>query len=314
MDLTSNMIIVVGSAVFAAISFAAFAYPFLQRGEKKERFKSVIEKKRKALFEASKEELNRKGPKNVSAKDSVTAMFKIQRLAGEYGEKIRVMLLQAGIRGSSAPMKYIMTQLFLPIFLVLFSMLIISASHKDISPSVTLMILGAAAGCGYYLPRVLVKNTAVKRVEEINLTFPDALDMMLICVQGGVGLEQAVDRVAMEVSEHSPVLAEELAILSAEMAMLNDRRSALSDFGRRVGGFGKSFATALIQAEQYGTSISQALRVMSEELRDIRMGKAEQKAASLPPKLTVPMILFFMPALFIVILGPAYIQFKHTMG
>jgi len=91
--------------------------------------------------------------------------------------------------------------------------------------------------------------------------------------------------------------------------MLNDRRKALQDFARRVGsGAGKSFATALIQAEQYGTSISQAMRVMSDELRDQRMAAAEQKAASLPPKLTVPMILFFLPALFIIILGPAGIQ------
>jgi tight adherence protein C len=96
------------------------------------------------------------------------------------------------------------------------------------------------------------------------------------------------------------------------MAMLNDRRTALSDFGRRVGGHGKSFATALIQAEQYGTSISQALRVMSDELRDIRMANAEQKAAALPPKLTVPMILFFLPALFIVILGPSGIRMSET--
>jgi tight adherence protein C len=115
----------------------------------------------------------------------------------------------------------------------------------------------------------------------------------------------------MEVSEHSPTLAEELGILSAEMAMLNDRRSALSEFGKRVGGHGKSFATALIQAEQYGTSVSQALRVLADELRDIRMANAEQKAASLPPKLTVPMILFFLPALFIIILGPAGIQISQ---
>ena len=136
--------------------------------------------------------------------------------------------------------------------------------------------------------------------------------MMLICVQGGIGLEQTVERVADEVAEHSPILAEELGILSAEMAMLNDRRTALSDFGRRVGGFGKSFATSLIQAEQYGTSVSQALKEMSTELRDIRMSNAEQKAASLPPKLTVPMILFFLPALFIIILGPAGIQASNA--
>lgn len=168
--------------------------------------------------------------------------------------------------------------------------------------------MSLAAVAGVYFPRVMVKNAAIKRQETINLTFPDALDMMLICVQGGIGLEQAVSRIAEEIAEHSPILAEELGILSAEMAMLNDRRTALSDFGRRVGGHAKSFSTALIQAEQYGTSVSQALRVMANELREIRMAKAEEKAASLPPKLTVPMILFFLPALFVIILGPAVIQ------
>lgn len=312
MELTTDLLVVVGSAVAGALSFAAFAYPLLQKGDKKERFKSVIEKKRKALFEQSKEELNHRGPKSVSAKDSVSAMFKMQNIAGEYGEKVRSLLLQAGIRSANAPIKYMMAQLFVPVFLVSFAMIIISSSEKDISPAVTFIILGAGAVFGFFLPRILVKNTAIKRIEDINLTFPDALDMMLICVQGGIGLEQTVDRVAMEVAEHSPTLAEELAILSAEMAMLNDRRAALSDFGRRVGGHGKSFATALIQAEQYGTSVSQALRVMSDELRDIRMANAEQKAAALPPKLTVPMILFFLPALFIVILGPSGIRMSET--
>ncbi len=312
MDITTDGLIVFVSAIAAAVSFAAFVFPMLKRGGKKERFKNVIEKKRKALFEASKEEMNRKGPKTVSAKDSIATFFKMQSFAGEYGEKIRENLLQAGIRSSSAPMKYIMAQLLVPIFLVLFAMMIFSASEKEVKPAIEFLIMGFGALFGFSLPRILVKNTAIKRMEEISLAFPDSLDMMLICVQGGIGLEQTVDRVAMEVAEHSPTLAEELAILSAEMAMLNDRRTALSEFGKRVGGHGKSFATALIQAEQYGTSVSQALRVMSEELRDIRMSNAEQKAAALPPKLTVPMILFFLPALFVVILGPAGIQMSET--
>lgn len=311
-DITSDLLIVVGSALAAAASFAAFAFPFLQRGDKKERYKNVIEKKRKALFEATKEEANHRGPKTISAKDSMSSFYKLQSIAGDYGEKVRDLLLQAGNRNPGAPIKYMMAQILIPVFLVLFAMIILGSSEKEVSPIVKIMILGGGAVFGFFLPRILVKNTAIKRVQDLSLAFPDALDMMLICVQGGIGLEQTVDRVALEVGEYAPVLAEELGILSAEMAMLNDRRSALSDFGRRVGGHGKSFATALIQAEQYGTSVSQALRVLADELRDIRMSNAEEKAASLPPKLTVPMILFFLPALFIVILGPAGIQMAAT--
>jgi len=234
----------------------------------------------------------------------------VQQLAGEMGEKIRDGLLQAGIRDPSAPLKFMIAKGVIPVVLCLFLMMIFSSPKAEgMSDIVVLSSLFGAAIFGYKLPDILIKNQIQKRQIDINLAFPDSLDMMLICVQGGIGLEQTVDRVAEEISEHSPVLAEELGILSAEMAMLNDRRQALQDFARRVGsGAGKTFATSLIQAEQYGTSVSQAMRVMSEELREMRMSAAEEKAMSLPPKLTVPMILCFLPALFIVILAPAGIQ------
>ncbi len=299
------------SAVLAAGSFAAFALPFLNKTEKKEQFRSVIEKRRKDLFNATKDgSLYRVKPQEqISARDSMASLYKMRKLAGEMGEKVRDKMLQAGIRNPSAPIKFMLAQIFLPLIFCGFVMLVISNSEKEVSNVVALIFIFGAAVAGYKLPDILIKNRTLKRQQEINLAFPDSLDMMLICVQGGIGLEQTVDRVAEEVAEHSPVLAEELGILSAEMAMLNDRRQALQDFARRVGSGGaKSFATALIQAEQYGTSISQAMRVMAEEIREIRMSVAEQKAAALPPMLTVPMILFFLPALFIVILGPAGIK------
>ena len=306
--ITSELLIIIASAIAAAVSFAAFVFPLLQRNDQKQHYRDTIEKKKKALFESAKEEMKNKGDRSLSAKDSVATFFKVQELAGEFGEKVRRHLLQAGIRDPKAPLVYMAVQITLPIVLVLFSMLVMSKGEEELSNVVQCSVILGGAFTGFFLPRLIVKNKADKRQQELSFAFPDALDMMLICVQGGVGLEQTVERIADEVAEHSPVLAEELGILSAEMAMLNDRRTALSDFGRRVGGFGKSFATALIQAEQYGTSISQALKVMSTELRDVRMSNAEQKAASLPPKLTVPMILFFLPALFIIILGPAGIQ------
>lgn len=310
--ITSDLLIILGSALAAAASFVAFVLPMLNRSEKKEHYHNVIEKKKKALFETAKEEMTGKGQKTVSAKDSVAAFFKVQQLAGEFGEKVRYQLLQAGIRNPMAPIFFMGAQAALPILFVIISMIIMSSGEKEVESGTQFFILLGAVFAGFFLPRLIVKNTADKRQQELSSTFPDALDMMLICVQGGIGLEQTVERVADEVSDHSPVLAEELGILSAEMAMLSDRRAALSDFGRRVGGFGKSFASALIQAEQYGTSVSQALRVMATELRDIRMANAEQKAAALPPKLTVPMILFFLPALFIIILGPAGIQASNA--
>lgn len=300
------------SAVAAAATFVALILPLMQRSEKKERYRSVIEKKRKTLFEATREQ-SKKGfrseDKSLSAKESIAALHKVEKLMGNMGEKVRDQMLQAGNRDPSAPLKFIILRFALPIFLVAFAMFILTAGDKDVSGSLRLLIVLGAAGIGYQLPKVLLKNQILKRAQEINSTFPDALDMMLICVQGGVGLEQTINRIADEISEHSPTLAEELGILSAEMAMLNDRRGALQDFARRVGsGAARSFATALIQAEQYGTSVSQAMRVMADELRDQRMAEAERKAAALPPKLTVPMILFFLPVLFVIIIAPAVMQ------
>ena len=218
-------------------------------------------------------------------------------------------MLQAGIRDPKAPFKYLIARVLIPLFLTLLTWLVMAKGDKEFEPLQILIGVGAMGLAGFFLPRILVKNHIIKRQQEINITFPDALDMMLICVQGGIGLEQTIHRVSIELAEHSPVLAEELGILSAEMGMLNDRRTALQDFARRVGsGSAKSFATTIIQAEQYGTSVSNAMRVIGDELRDQRMAEAERKAASLPPKLTVPMIVFFMPALFIVILTPAFLK------
>jgi tight adherence protein C len=197
----------------------------------------------------------------------------------------------------------------IPLVLVSFTWLIMAKGEKEFGMGQIVLGMGIMGLAGFFLPAILLKNHILKRQQDINLAFPDSLDMMLICVQGGIGLEQTINRVSEEIAEHSPILAEELGILSAEMGMLNDRRAALQDFAKRVGsGAAKSFSTAIIQAEQYGTSVSNAMRVIADELRDQRMAMAEQKAASLPPMLTVPMILFFMPALFIVILTPAFLK------
>jgi len=308
-----NVIIVVLSALAAAASFAAFALPLLARKEKRERYREVIEKKRRALFEQAREQVNK--PQGSKAQDQMTAaksivlFYKLQRLAGAASLSARSLMLQAGIRHPMAPLYYLGARLVMPLILTGMAALIVSHTEKPIPHGIEVLILCGAALMGFFLPRVLVKNMADKRQQEISLSFPDSLDMMLICVQGGIGIEAAINRIAETVSDHSVALGEELGILSAELGMLNDRKGAFKGFAGRVGsGPARSFATAMLQAEQYGTSISKALRVLADESREARMAKAEQIAAALPPKLTVPMILFFLPALFIVILGPAFIK------
>jgi tight adherence protein C len=177
-------------------------------------------------------------------------------------------------------------------------------------PLIVNLGLGLGAGyIGFYLPNFFVQNLVQRRQTSIKDAFPDSLDMLLICVQSGMSTEAAFQKVAGEVGATSLELAEELSLTTAELSYLQDRRQAFENLGKRTGIPGiKAVATALIQAERYGTPVGQALRVMARENRDMRMSEAEKKAAALPPKLTVPMIIFFLPVLFVVILGPAIIQ------
>lgn len=307
-----NTWIVIIAAILAAVSFAAFAIPLLERKEKKERYKEVIEKKRRALFEQAREQVGKQQAvrkEEISAAKSIAIFYKLQNLAGEASLSARNLCLRAGIRSPMAAIYYLISRIVLPLLLVGFTMLVFARVEKEISDTIKAASVLGAALAGFFLPYLLVKNSADKRQQDISLAFPDSLDMMLICVQGGIGIEAAINRIAETVSAHSIALAEELGILCAELGLLNDRKAAYLGFSARVGsGPARSFATAMLQAEQYGTSVSKALRVLAEETRAIRMANAEQKAASLPPKLTVPMILFFLPALFIVILSPAVLR------
>lgn len=305
-----DLIITVVSALLAGLTFIIIALPLLQRSDKQNHYKKVISDRRRGLYESAKEDLqNPKLASNLSAQESVASKFKIEKVVGKMATDLRAKLAQAGIRDPSAPLKFVIKRIAFPVIFVAFAMLMISGSEKELSNGVTLLILMSLAVFGYALPGILLKNQIQKRQEDVNVTFPDALDMLLVCVQGGISIEQSINRIADEMAEHAPILAEELGLLGAELGLLSDRREAFQGFADRMGsGAAKSFGTAMIQAEKYGTHISTAIRVLADELRAIRMANAETKAASLPPKLTVPMILFFLPALFIVILGPAFIQ------
>ena len=175
------------------------------------------------------------------------------------------------------------------------------------------MAIGAAY-IGIKAPEIYVSNTIAKRQKSMSKAIPDALDLMLICVESGMSIELAFRKVAQEVGVQSIPLAEELTLTTAELSYLSDRRQAFENLGTRTGVNSlKQISTVLTQAERYGTPLAQALRVVAGESRQRRMSEAEKKAAALPPKLTVPMILFFLPVLFAVIITPAIIQVSATM-
>jgi tight adherence protein C len=171
---------------------------------------------------------------------------------------------------------------------------------------------GVCIGCAYlgmHSPNLFLKNKIARRQLSIKRAFPDALDLLLICVESGMSIEAAFRKVSEEIGSQSVPLAEEFTLTTAELSYLPDRRQAYENLGQRTGLEGvKAVCLALQQAERYGTPLATTLRVLAQENRDMRMAEAEKKAAGLPPKLTVPMIVFFLPVLFVVILGPAAIR------
>jgi tight adherence protein C len=171
-----------------------------------------------------------------------------------------------------------------------------------------------AAWAGMQAPMVFLRNAISKRQLSIKRAFPDALDLLLICVESGMSIEAAFRKVSFEIGSQSVALAEEFTLTTAELSYLQDRKMAYENLQKRTGLEGvKSVCMALMQSERYGTPLGQTLRVMAQENRDMRMNEAEKKAASLPPKLTVPMIVFFLPVLFVVILGPTGIKVAAYM-
>ena len=225
-------------------------------------------------------------------------------------EEVRDLLKMAGLRGQAPLVAYMFFRLVMPIIVTIVALIYLFAVANLQHPPIAKFGMAIAAGyVGFYLPNVFLKNLVQKRQSSIIQSFPDALDMLLICVQAGMSIEAAFGKVSKEVSNQSLELAEEFSLTTAELSYLQDRRVAFENLGKRTGIAGiKAVATALIQAERYGTPVGQALRVMAKESRDARMSEAERKAAALPPKLTVPMIIFFLPVLFVVILGPAILQ------
>ncbi|MEX0839153.1 MAG: type II secretion system F family protein [Parvibaculum sp.] len=223
---------------------------------------------------------------------------------------IKNKLRQAGFRGPGPMYTFVFFRFVMPpILFVLTLLYLIFVNDFGLPPMARFAASCGAAFAGFYLPSLFVENIIARRQDSIRKAFPDALDLLLICVESGMSIEAAFQKVAAEIGDQSVELAEELGLTTAELSYLQERRQAYENLAARTGLPGvKAVATSLIQAERYGTPLGQSLRVMAQENRDMRMSEAEKKAAGLPPKLTVPMILFFLPVLFGVILGPAIIK------
>ena len=236
--------------------------------------------------------------------------LKIKNSPWLYSAELKKKLIRAGLRKKEAVGYFALFKLGLPVVLLLTSVLLTSglgvAAGKPLYK--ILMLIGLPT-MAFVLPDMWLKNTIQKREDILRKALPDAFDLLVICAEAGLGLDAALDRVSREMAQANPVLAEEIGITAVELSFLPDRRMALLGFIERVQlPAVRGLVNTLIQSEKYGTPLAQALRVLSSELRDERMMKAEEKAAKLPATLTVPMILFILPTLFIVLLGPAIIR------
>ncbi|MEE9272641.1 MAG: type II secretion system F family protein [Robiginitomaculum sp.] len=230
-------------------------------------------------------------------------------LASDLKEK----LAQAGLRGQNPIYTFYFFRLAMPIILFFFGILYFVLLNPLGWAFLWCWVATLALTLlGYYAPNLYLKNRTSKRVQSIAPMFPDALDLLLICVESGMSIELAFGKVAKEMAESSIELAEELSITTAELSYLQSRRQAYENLGWRNNSHAgiRAVSTALIQSERYGTPLGDTLRTMANENRQMRVLAAEKKAAGLPAKLTVPMIVFFLPVLFIVIITPAIITVK----
>jgi len=309
-------------AIFAALAVFATAYtlvqPLFERDRLSTRIKSVaVEREQirareraRLAAEASRANLRRESAKPYMQR--VVDSFNLRKALAD--DKTVAKLRMAGFRGQAPLVVFLFARVTLPLAfaaVVFFYVFVVVELNQPMMVK-SLIVIGAAYA-GFYAPNLYVSNTVSKRQLSIKRAWPDALDLLLICVEAGMSIEAAFRKVAEEIGQQSVELAEELALTTAELSYLPDRRQAFENLSLRTGlETVRSVMTSLIQAERYGTPLGNALRVLAQENRDQRMNDAEKKAAALPPKLTVPMILFFLPVLMAVILGPAAIQIMHA--
>jgi tight adherence protein C len=306
------------SAIAASATVYALVTPLLVGDPLSKRMKAVASE-RERIKQRERDRLNRtekvtlrQSPKQIVRK--VVEDFNLTKWLAQ--EEARGKLVMAGYRGQAPYVTFLFFRLVTPIvFLIGAAVYIFLIANMQQTLPIKIGMCVAAAWAGMQAPMVFLKNAIAKRQLSIKRACPDALDLLLICIESGMSVEAAFRKVSDEIGGQSIALAEEFTLTTAELSYLQDRKQAYENLALRTGLEGvKAVCLALQQAERYGTPLGQTLRVMAQENRDMRMNEAEKKAASLPPKLTVPMIVFFLPVLFVVILGPTGIKVAAHMN
>jgi tight adherence protein C len=301
MDLlfTPENIIVALGTIGAFLTIVAFGMPLLGSNNMRSRLKAVAARREELSAAKRKKYTNQPSSlRQQSGRSYVTYLVDKLRLINPADSvAMKHKLAQAGMRTEAHLYTYTFFRFVAPIlFGLLTAMYLFFLAKVEMGPSAKLIYSFAAAVIGFFLPQILIKNKIQNRQKAIQMALPDALDLLIICVDAGLSMEAALHRVAKELQYQGPELSEELGLATAELAFLTDRRQAMLNLSERTGLPAiKALVTAMVQAERYGTAIGVSLRVLSEEQRDERMSRAEQKAGALPAQLTVPMIVFFLP-------------------
>ena len=317
--LNAQTMMMVLAAIAAAATVLTLAMPYVFADTLGKRMRAVAiereklrQRERERMAKEQQKISLRQSPKQYI--QNIVDRFNLSKWVGQ--EEARLRLVQAGYRGQAPYVTFLFVRMVTPVVALLFAAFYVFVVLNLQQPlTMKLGICIGAAYLGMHLPLIMLKSKIQKRQQQIQRAFPDTLDLLLICVESGMSIEAAFKKVSEEIGSQSVALAEELTLTMAELSYLPDRRQAYENLAKRTDLEGvKSVCMALQQAERYGTPLATMLRTMAQENRDMRMSEAEKKAAGLPPKLTVPMILFFLPVLFIVILGPAAIKVMGVMN
>jgi tight adherence protein C len=310
-----QFLVTAAAAIFAFATIVTLGLQLVDRDGLGQRLKAVASRREelRARHHAALKQRSLRTVEPVGFMKMTLDRFKLSTLLES--DDTRDKLMRAGLRGQAPLVAFMFFRFVMPgVVFVVALVYLFAVTHFSWPPMVKVSAAFAGALAGFYLPDVFISNMISRRQKSIMRAFPDALDLMLICVESGMSIEAAFGRVATEIGRQSVEMAEELGLTTAELSYLADRRQAFENLAKRCGHSGvKAVATALNQAEKYGTPLGQALRVTAQENREMRMMDAEKKAASLPAKLTVPMIVFFLPCLFVVIMGPAIMKIMHVM-
>jgi tight adherence protein C len=313
MFLMKSAILSMGSLA-AVLVVLVMALPFMGGDSGRARLKAI-----RAKREAFREELTTsKKPKNASlrerlAKKSMSAKISERLNLSKFVnmDRLRTKLVVAGWRDANTLPKFLVIRFVLPFAVMGYLAFTIYAGALGASVKPPLRPFAVLGGglLGLLIPGIIVTNASQNRAKKLTRQFPDALDLMLVCVEAGLSIEQAFMRITEELGEAIPEIAEEFALTGAELSFLGDRRQAYVNMVTRTNlqEF-KSLATALSQSDDFGTSIGGSLRALSEDSREMRVLMVEKAAGKLSPKMTIPMILLILPCMFMVLIGPAVIQ------